>query len=421
MKHVVRRRGRSFRILTLWAGWTAALVAWAILQPGRAALATNRIGPISRALVPYLQNHEIAGAVTLVGTSSGMIHLETVGWADVEHHRPMQPDTLFWIASMTKPMTATCIMMLQEEGKLNIDDPVEKYLPEFHGQMMIVDRQKDRIVLAPPPRPITIRDLLTHTSGLAQFRSPRPNATLAELVMAYAREPLRFAPGSRWAYSNEGINTLGRIVEVVSGIPYAQFIQERLFDPLGMKDTTFWPNAEQRQRLATSYRRTQDGRLVPATIYFLRGDLSDRSRTPFPSGGLFSTAQDVYKFYRMLLRGGMAGSKRILRPETIREMTTLQTGDLHTGFVPGMGWGLGFGVVRQPQGITGMLSPGSFGHGGAYGTQSWADPKQDLILILMVQRANFPNSDASPVRWAFQKAAVKLFGNPISQPRPSGK
>lgn len=420
MKRIGNGQQRGSRIQTLGMFWIIALWIGSLIWIGHATSATNRIGPVSRALLPYIQNHEIAGAVTLVGTSTGMIHLETVGWADIERHRPMQPDTMFWIASMTKPMTAVCVMMLQEEGKLNIHDPVEKYLPEFRGQRMVVERKKDRIVLAPPPRPITIRDLLTHTSGLARFRSPRPNATLAELVMAYAREPLQFAPGTRWAYSNEGINTLGRIIEVVSGIPYAQFIQERLFDPLGMRDTTFWPNAEQVQRLATSYRRTPDGRLVPTNIYFLQGELSDRSRTPFPSGGLFSTAQDVYKFYRMLLRGGVAGSKRILRPETIREMTSLQTGDLHTGFVPGMGWGLGFGVVRQPQGITGMLHTGSFGHGGAYGTQSWADPKQDLILILMVQRANFPNSDASPVRWAFQKAAVQWFGK-TTVPTSSGK
>jgi CubicO group peptidase (beta-lactamase class C family) len=320
----------------------------------------------------------------------------------------MREDNLFWIASMTKPMTAVAVLMLQDEGKLSIQDAVEKHLPECKGQMLLAARTNGQVILKQPARPTTIRDLLMHTAGLnADAPEAGRDLTLAERTLAYALQPLQFEPGSKWQYSNPGINTLGRIVEVAAKQPYAEFMAQRLFRPLGMKDTTFWPTSSQARRLAKSYSPGPNNQgLVETNIFFVRGALSDRNRTALPAGGLFSTARDVAKFYQMMLNGGTAGGKVYLQPQTARLMTTTQSGDLKTGFTDGMSWGLGFQVVKQPVGVTAMLAPGTFGHGGAYGTQSWGDPATGRIYILMIQRARMQNGDASAIRQAFQQAAA---------------
>jgi CubicO group peptidase (beta-lactamase class C family) len=383
------------------------LTASATVSNAQAASRLNvtQLAEVPKKLQELVQAGEIAGAVALVATASEAKTF-AVGERDIVNHVPMKEDDLFWIASMTKPMTAVCVAMMVEEGKLAIDDPVEKHLPEFRGQWLISEESKDKRVLVRPARPITIRDLLTHTAGLGDVAAPRPDCSLAELTMAYSREPLRFPPGSKWSYSNPAINTLGRLVEVASGISFPQFMETRLLEPLGMKETTFWPSAEQAERLAKSYNQ-KDGKLQETDIYFLRGaPLTDHTRTAFASGGLFSTAADMLRFYRMILAGGTLDGHRYLKQETVAEMTRTQTGDIKTGFVDGMSWGLGFQVVKEPEGITAGLSTGTFGHGGAYGTQSWGDPKKGAIYILMFQRAGLPNGDASGIRRAFQDAAT---------------
>ena len=368
-----------------------------------------RADAVSDQIQRFVDNGTVSGAVTLVATKSGIAHWEAVGKSDLATGRDMQKDDLFWIASMTKPMTAVCVLMLQEEGKLSIDEPVEKYLPEFKNQWMVEKKEAKRLVLARPKRPITVRDLLTHTAGLGDVKPPRPASTLGELTMAYAREPLQFEPGSQWSYSNPGINTLGRLVEVLSGKDFATFIQERVFDPLQMRDTTFWPSEEQLKRTAKSYKLNKDsGQLEETAVYFTEGRLSDRQRTPFPAGGLYSSAKDVAQFYRMILNAGSLEGKQLLRPETVELMTTTQSGEVKTGFVEGMSWGLGFQVVREPQGSTAALSKGTFGHGGAYATQSWGDPVKGLAYVLLIQRAGMPNGDGSEIRAEFQKVAAEL-------------
>ena len=363
---------------------------------------------ITATMQKFVDNHSIAGSVTLVADRDKIISLDTVGYANLASKIPMKKDSLFWIASMTKPMTAVLVLMLQEEKKLSVEDPVEKYLPEFKNQWMIREKSANRIELVPTPRPITLRDLLTHTSGLGDVQAPRAYCSLAELVMAYAQQPLRFSPGSKWEYSNAGINTLGRIVEVVSGVPYAEFMQNRLFNPLKMKNTTFWPDNTQIRRLAKSYQPNISGTDLEETqIYFVKGEMNDRKRTPYPAGGLFSTAEDIFRFYQMMLQDGMYQGKRILSSESVSLMTRTQTGDIKTGFTEGMSFGFGFAVVKNPIGVTGMLSQGTYGHGGAYGTQSWADPKKNRIVIMMIQRAKLPNGDASEMRKAFQETALK--------------
>ena len=370
-------------------------------------LDAEKLRKIPKRMKRFVDDHEISGSVTLVARHGEIASLEAVGLADLASRRVMQKDDLFWIASMTKPITATAILMLQDQGKLSVDDPVEKHLPEFTGQWMIESQDGNRMELVKPLRPITLRNLLTHTSGLNDVPSPRPTTTLAELAIAYSQKPLRFPPGSKWQYSNAGINTLGRIVEVVSGMSYVEFLEKRILQPLGMNDTTFYPTKTQQRRLAKAYEPAQNGTGLNETpIYFFKGDLESRERTPYPAGGLFSTAEDMFRFYQMALNGGAYEGKRILSKSAIGVMTRTQTRDLWTGFVDGMSFGLGFAVVKEPQGVTAVLSPGTFGHGGAYATQSWADPKRDLIVILMIQRAQLPNGDASPMRKALQEAAV---------------
>jgi CubicO group peptidase (beta-lactamase class C family) len=394
--------------LRIWIGSTLLCLAVS-LATTRAANLLPRGEPTATAkrMQAFVDDSTIAGSVTLVARHDKILRLEAVGWSDLARHEPMRPDHLFWIASMTKPITAVAVLMLQDEQRLSVDDPVEKFLPEFKSQWMIREKSEATQILVRPPRPITLRDLLTHTSGMSDVPAPRPDCSLAELVMACSQQPLRFPPGSQWEYSNAGINTLGRIVEVVSGQPFAVFLQKRILNPLGMKDTTFWPTPAQVKRIARSYKPAQDGKTLEETsIYFIKGNLSDRRRTPFPAGGLFSTAADMARFYQMMLNGGEAGGKRLLSTSAVSQLTQTQTGNIKTGFVDGMSFGFGFAVVKEPQGVTAMLSPGTFGHGGAYATQSWADPKRDLILILMIQRAGFPNGDNSPVRKAFQESAV---------------
>ena len=366
-----------------------------------------RLKEVSKRMQAFVDDGTLSGAVTLVARHGKVASLDAVGLADIAGKRAMRTDDLFWIASMTKPVTGLAVMMLQDEGKLSVEDPVEKYLPEFKGQWLVKEKSATALALVRPERPITIRDLLTHTSGMGDVATPRVDCSLAELVMAYSQAPLQFPPGSKWSYSNPGINTLGRIVEVVSGQGFAEFLQQRIFTPLAMKDTTFWPTEEQAKRVAKSYKQAAGGKaLEEIEVFFTKGGLTNRKRTAFPAGGLYSTAADMGRFYLMTLNGGSLDGKKIVSKETLALATSTQTGDIKTGFVDGMSWGFGFQVVKESLGVTAMLSPGTYGHGGAYATQSWADPKKDLVLVLMIQRSGFQNGDGSPVRKAFQEAAV---------------
>ena len=347
---------------------------------------------ITAGMQSLVDRNVIAGSVTLVAQHGKVVHLAAVGSADIAAGRAMRTGDLFWIASMTKPLTAACVMMLADEGRLRIDDPVSKFIPEFSHM---------RLHGAPPARPVTIRDLLTHTGGLgdAQLGSRAP---LAERVVAYARAPMRSAPGSRFDYSNSGFNTLGRIIEVVSGKSYASFLRQRLLSPLGMSDTTFWPS---QRRVAKAY-RPGGGGLAETSIYARPGEISDTSRPALPAGGLFSTAADVGRFYQMILGGGSIGSRKFLSRESVRRMITIQTGGMKTGTIAGVNWGLGFQVVRSPQGMTAGLSAGSFGHGGSFATQSWADPRRDAVTVLMIQRGGYTDCDFTEPRKVFQDRAA---------------
>ncbi len=363
-----------------------------VASPADVGMDAARLKAIDQAMQKFVDDRVVSGAVTLVARDGRIVHLGAVGLADLEASRRMQADSMFLIASMTKPVTASAIMMLQDAGKLSVDDPVTKYLPEFADA---------KLESGPPSRPITLKDVLTHTSGLGGEQ--RTEATLEETVRSIVKRPLAFQPGTKWQYS-PGLNICGRIVEVVSKQPFDEFVAEHLFKPLGMRDTTFRPNEAQRARLAKIYNVGPDGKLVPGA-HWLADDWRDRAANP--SGGLYSTAADMARFYQMVLDGGTYNGKRILSREAVAQMTSVQTGELKTGFTDGNGWGLGWCIIRKPQGITEMLSPGTYGHGGAFGTQGWVDPQRRMILVLMIQRVGLPNSDGSDLRRSLQQLAVE--------------
>ena len=398
----MKRMKIATRFLLVFA---VAFVAQASSVPQKPRFNPDRLGEIRQRMQKFVDDGTISGAVTLVARHGQVAALDAVGHADIANGKAMKPDTMFWIASMTKPITATAILMLRDEGKLSVDDPVEKHLPEFKNQWLIENKATNALALKRPARPVTLKDLLTHTSGVADAPGTGRDLSLGELVLLYSQQPLKSEPGSKWEYNNAALNTLGRVVEVVSGETFDDFLQKRIFKLLGMKDTTFYPSGGQLKRVAKSYEPGTNG-LKEVGISFIKGPLDSRARPPFPAGGLFSTASDMFRFYQMVLNGGTWEGKRIVSRESVEMMTKTQTGELKTGFTEGMSFGLGWAVVREPKGITGMLAKGTYGHGGAYGTQGWVDPEKQMIFVLMIQRAKLPNADASPVRQALQEAAV---------------
>ena len=391
----------------MYSSRLAAPVALAVTLAAVAAEPT--LPGIRPAMLEMIEKKEIAGALTAVVTREKVLHLDAAGYANVAAKRPMTPDTMFWIASMTKPVTGIAVLMLQDEGKLAVTDPVAKYLPEFAKLEAPSGARAD----------LTIVQVLTHTSGLGEAPAAEAQKarTLAELVPLWLAAPMQYAPGDRWRYTQSGINAAARIVEVVSGVSFDEFVSRRIFEPLGMRDTTFYPTDAQRARMATGYAKSKEtGDLEAAPP---RADFGTRDRPPQGHGGLYSTAPDYARFARMLLNGGTLDGRRYLSDRAMTFLTTPQTGDLPTGFFQSdtygnrgsnYGWGLGTSILRTPhEGVAATLSPGTYGHGGAWGTQAWIDPVKGVAYVLMVQRSNFPNSDASDVRRVFQEAAAQAL------------
>ena len=374
----------------------------------------NRDG-IQSYLQPLVDNHTLAGAVTLVATRDRIVYLQPTGYRDVAAKAAMPANAMFWIASTSKPMTATAFMMLVDEGKVSLDDPVEKYLPEFRHQM--VKASKDAAAqtgqgstgssasseLIAASHPILVREILSHTSGLPFKSAAQPGAldalSLKDSVLSFAAEPLIFQPGTSYSYSNEGIDTAARIIEVLSGMPYERFMQKRLFDPLGMKDTTFWPDAEQLTRLAESYKSdptTKD--LVRVPINQLTYPLNDRQhRFPMPAGGIFSTATDVSKFCQMILNGGTFHGKQFISPASLRAMTSVQNG----------------GMEKHDYGFGWSISKNGYGHGGAFNNAMEIDTTTGRILIFMVQQDGKWGTEAGKAMMpALEKFADDLVLHP---------
>lgn len=354
---------------------------------------------VASLLRPFVEKHELAGAVALVVDKEKVLAVEAVGYADIAASKLLDAKSMFWIASQSKPITATAVLMLVDEGKIKLDDPIEKYLPEFRGHMVIAEKDDAHVLLKKPARPVTIRDTLSHMSGMP-FKSSVEDPTLdglplATAVRSYSLTPLQTEPGTKYQYSNAGINTAARIIEVVSGQKYEDFMDERLFGPLGMKDTTFWPNQEQAARVAKSYRPNKEKTdLEEFSIGQLIYPLSNRAnRFPMPAGGLFSTAHDVGLYCQMMLNGGQLNGKRYVSESSFRELTTRQTPE----------------TVKESYGLGFSVGPDWFGHGGAHATNMEIRPSKGIAVVWMVQHAGFVG-EGGKAQSVFKNWAIEKFG-----------
>jgi CubicO group peptidase (beta-lactamase class C family) len=367
-----------------------ALLALRVWAAPPAGMDPERLARIPARMKQFVERGSVAGTVTLVARHGTVASLEATGYQDVEKMIPMRTDSIFQIMSMTKPVTAVGIMILAEEGRLGLNDPVERHLPEFRGQWVIDSKPDDKTrILKRPARPITIRDLLTHTSGMGGLPPEgmkellfKLDRSLADAVLAYSQQPLEFEPGKKWSYSNPGIATLGRIIEVISGMPFEKFLEVRIFQPLGMKDSFIFPPEDKKSRIALVY-KLEGGKLKAAGMETLAGDpwiYRKGAKYSMPEGGLYSTASDLAVLYQAMLNGGTYKGFRLLSKASVESMTTLHTSETMASY------GLGWAVLKGPGSQLTLTSPGSYGHGGAFGTYGWIDPKKDLVGVFLIQR-----------------------------------
>jgi CubicO group peptidase (beta-lactamase class C family) len=386
-------------------------------KPEEVGLSSERLHRIAQMIQRRIAAGDLAGAVVAVGRKGRVAYVNAQGVMDLETKQPMTPANMFRIASMTKPVVGVGIMLLVEEGKMRINDPVSRYIPEFRNMKVAVAQTASGARGAgaggPPPanaggqtaspqfytvpaqREITIKDLLTHTSGLGSGpmgnsdieKIARKNGeTLAQYIPRLGGTALEFQPGSRWTYSpGAAFETLGRVIEIVSGMPLDRFFRTRIFDPLGMKDITFWPTDAQMPRLATVYARTPNGLTKTA----MPNDTMSRNVYFRGSGGLYSTAEDYLPLGIMLAaKGEIGGGKRLLSRKTVEMFSAAHVLDTLPGRPAGEGYGLSVRVVTNHAARGTMLSDGTFGWTGAQGTHFFVDPKEELTAVLMVQTSN---------------------------------
>lgn len=362
------------------------------VRPESVGLSSERLARIDDLIQSHIDAGRISGAVTLVARHGKIAHLEARGVMDLATQRPMEEDTIFRLASMSKPVAGLAIMMLVEEGKVKLDDEISVWLPGFAHQQVAVRQGDgaDDFTLVPAEREITVRDLLTHTSGVmsGQISTAAGNplfvtrhAAGLAWVDALGSAPLEFQPGSRWAYSAvAGFDILSRIVELASGQNFDAFLKQRVFGPLDMDDIFFWPNADQRQRVVTSY-VLEDGKLVP------RQNPDSMSGEVFFSGagGLMASAESYARFGMLLAQGGELDGTRLLGTRTMEVMRSAFIPDTLPGRTPGEGYGLSVRVVTDPLQMNSLLSAGSFGWSGFYGTHLFVDPVEEIVGVLLIQ------------------------------------
>jgi CubicO group peptidase (beta-lactamase class C family) len=383
-------------------------------KPEDVGMSSERLQRVGQVIQRYMDAKDLAGAVSLVSRRGKVAYFEAQGLMDVDHKAPMRKDAIFRMASMSKPVTGVAILMLLEEGRIRLNDPVSKFIPEFKDTKVAIEKPQPggsqagggrgqvaratEIYTVPANREITIRDLMTHTSGLESGGAgtregnriaPRDTSSnLAAYIPKLGAVPLDFQPGTQWRYSAlAGIETLGRIVEVVSGQTFDQFLKQRIFDPLGMKDTAFYQPEEKTPRVANIYTVSPKG--------LTRQDTPDwlATRTLFSGGGgLWSTADDYLQFAQMLVNGGELNGKRLLSPRTVDLMASNHVGDLFadsSAARAGMGFGLTVEVVVDQIAANRRTSNGSFGWDGAFGTHYWVDRKEQIAGLLLIQRSTY--------------------------------
>jgi CubicO group peptidase (beta-lactamase class C family) len=384
--------------------------ALATVKPEDVGLSTERLKRVTEVVKQHIDARDVAGAVTLVARRGKVAYFDAQGLADINAKRAMTKDSIFRLASMSKPITGIAVMMLVEEGKIRLTDPVSRYIPEFKNLNKVAVPKPGAPAagggagrgraggggevafdVVSATREITIHDLLTHGSGLVSgglgaATAPRrtPTDTLATFIPKLATVPLDFQPGTLWRYSGQaGFDVLSRIVEVVSGQTFDQYLKQRLFDPLGMKDTAFSLTPDRVGRLAFQYQRSENG--------LQRTGEDQPTTTPYFSGagGLMSTAEDYVQFGQMMLNGGELNGKRFVSPRTIELMTSNHTGDMVNGQfgrpAHGMGFGLSMQVVQDPVAADLRVSTGAYGWAGGTGVSFWVEPKEQIVSIFLIQ------------------------------------
>jgi CubicO group peptidase (beta-lactamase class C family) len=403
-------RGSRRRLLGAWLLLAVAVRSLAAqglprATPDAVGLSPERLGRLTGVLQAYVDSGRLAGAVALVARHGKVAYLDAVGWRDRESRAPMRDDAIFRIASQTKAIVSVAVMMLQEQGALLISDPVGRYLPEFQNTTVAVPKSGGGYDVVPARRPITIRDLLTHTAGISYGSGPAKDRweqakitgwyfadrdePVGATISRMAALPFDAQPGERWIYGY-AIDILGALVEQVSGQSLDAFLRSRILDPLKMTDTHFFLPRDQRDRLVTVYSAKPGGGIERAPDpggMVGQGAYVDGPRKSYSGGaGLLSTAQDYARFLQMLLNGGELDGVRLLSPNTVHLMTVNQVGDLFalTGR-PGEGFGLGFSVVTDLGARGQPGSVGEYGWGGAYHSTYWVDPLEDLVVVYFTQ------------------------------------
>ena len=381
---------------TFWTvSWLCAATCFALLaadafqvekiDPAAAGMSPDRLARIAPRMKEFVDSGKVAGIVTLVARHGHVASLDAAGYQDLERKIPMKAGSIFRIMSVTKPITCAGVMVLVDEGRLSLLDPAEKFVPEFKGIRVnpCGTRNGFDCQFVPAVRPFTVLDLMTHTSGFGEAGGrggTAPNSRLELIATSAQRMNLIFQPGAAWNYSNFGIGVLGRIIEVASGQPFDDFMAKRIFEPLGMNDTSFQVPAAKDNRVATVY-TFENGKLTPLDRSAIRsGGISS------PDSGPLSTAGDLARFLQMMLNRGTLNGQRVLSAAAVETMTTSHTGTLQAGYSPGAGQGFGFEVVREPLGMFRYTSIGTFEKAGFYRTYVWADPAKDLIGIILMQR-----------------------------------
>lgn len=417
MKYKLRSLLILFLILFLLTP-DAAVHSLPVASPKEMGFSEARLNRINQVVQSYVDEQKIAGAITLIARKGKLVHFQTFGKMDIESNRPMESDTIFRIASMTKPITTVALMMLYEDGRLLLTDPISKYLPEFKNpQVLVINKDKDAgsspYKLVPANKPITIHHILTHTSGITYTFQGSPyvsdmykkagvtdglsqtDGTLAEQIEKLAKMPLCYQPGEGFSYGL-GIDVAGRLVEVISGMSLDTFFRERIFKPLQMKDSYFFLPEDKVSRLASLYQQTKDGTLAkygdePAEQGLLKYSASYHylGQKKYYSGGagLVSTAEDYWRFLQMLLNGGQLDGVRLLSRKTVEYMASNHIGDTVMWNSPfdGYRFGLGF-AVRTDVGTSAKIGTvGEYTWGGFFSTTFWVDPKEQMIGIMLVQ------------------------------------
>jgi CubicO group peptidase (beta-lactamase class C family) len=397
----------SFVLLICLLGLVARGVAqeFPSEKPEAAGMSSERLEHITKVVQQSIDDRRIVGAVTLVARHGHIVWFKAQGMSDREANKPMRTDSIFRICSMSKPITSVAVMMLYEEGKFLLEDPVSKYLPEFKNPKVLVKPASGQPYTIPATREITIRDLLRHTSGLTynwneDLGPLYKNANVAHGLLPYdgtigdsvknlAALPLLFNPGERFEYSLS-LDVLGRLVEVVSGKPFDDFLRTRIFDPLGMKDTSFFPPDNKLDRLATAYtyydgkglNRFPDTPITEGSFTYSADYPYKGAKKLFSGGaGLTSTAEDYARFCQMMLNGGKWGNTRLLSRKSVELMSHDQLGKIG----PDQAFGLGFGVDGTKSPLAELGTPGSYGWGGFFYTSFSIDPKEELVFIFMGQ------------------------------------